>query len=131
MSLQCEPSDLQFSRYVHTIDNVPEDGKLSIDLDNVKDAVSIYIDNIYYGGIAQQVAHFDIQLAYPTKTAELQILLQNQGIRNFGNGDLSFAEKWAKKGLLGSVKVNGAELSTGSWKHLAGLKGEHDQVNDS
>jgi hypothetical protein len=26
--------------------------------------------------------------------------------------------------------VNGAELSNGSWKHLAGLKGEQDQVNE-
>jgi hypothetical protein len=104
----------------------------------VNDAVSIYIDNIYYGAmtssfkdlVPQQVAHFDFHLTSPKKTVELQILLQSQGIQNFGDGDTSFAEKWAKKGLLGSVKVNGAELSNGSWKHLAGLKGEQDQVNE-
>jgi hypothetical protein len=53
----------------------------------------------------------------------LRIMTQTLGLSNFG----PHRESWAR-GLMGSVYLNGVEVTEGGWVHQAGLQGEKRKV---
>jgi len=88
---------------------------------NVHDFVRLFVNDVHVG---------EAYSATPTFTAgvlnggnKLSLLVQTLGLQNYG----TFLEAYTR-GLLGSVTVNGVDITTGSWNHTIGLRGESQQL---
>ena len=100
-----------------------KDASISIDLRNVQDLATIFLDDEFVTDLAFE----QVSVSLPNRNIgkdqkrTLYIYSQTVGLANYG----SFLNRY-KRGLQGPIKVNGVDVTKSVWMHQVGLFGENE-----
>ncbi len=109
----------------------PLDEHLHIEISQVDDAVSLWVDDIHAGfipgggSVSFSVTNPIQSDKWKTPNIQLTIVTQTVGLQNYG---ARFDE--IVRGITGSVMVNGENVSNSNWTHQVGLEGEFKGVKE-
>ncbi|MFC5663421.1 beta-galactosidase family protein [Kitasatospora misakiensis] len=84
---------------------LPVDGPVLLEVDEVRDRAQVFVDGQPVGVLERENHEHAIALTSPRAGSVLRLLVENQGRVNYGPGIHD------RKGLLGHVRLNGAELT--------------------
>ncbi|KAI3643618.1 hypothetical protein MP228_013173 [Amoeboaphelidium protococcarum] len=102
---------------------------LHLNISRVQDHVIVYLNDTFAGVSRGNDESVELNLRFTPSDKDLvfslNILTQTLGLTNFG----AHRENWSR-GIVGSVKLNGKDLTLGGWKHTAGLLGEERRYFD-
>ncbi|WP_030231133.1 glycoside hydrolase family 35 protein [Streptomyces sp. NRRL S-350] len=108
--------DFGFVRYETVL---PAAGPALLEVEDVRDRAQVFVDGQPVGVLERERHEHALALAVPRAGSVLRLLVENQGRVNYGPGIHD------RKGLLGGVRLNGAELT--GWTNqplpLASLSG--------
>ncbi|GAA0672629.1 beta-galactosidase [Kitasatospora atroaurantiaca] len=84
---------------------LPTAGPALLELDDVRDRAQVFVDEQPIGVLERENHERAIVFTAPAAGSVLRVLVENQGRVNYGQG------MHDRKGLLGPVRLNGAELT--------------------
>ena len=100
-------------------------GTVTLTVSNVTSWLYAFIDDRLLGRVDHVGSAVKVPLSLASFAAgahELRLLHANNGVSDYG----AFLEQ-VRIGVLGTVEVDGVDLTAATWRHQVGLRGEHDR----